>query len=217
MFIDFLEMLKDAMLNGDYKLFLLIVSVGIIFNLNTIHRYLDARKKSRIELLKECKENTVESRLREHYDDELQMEYFRLAHKHKATPLEIKLMLDVVDSSDNRLKLFHFFRADQFISYSRSELVKVEIPFFSAIYAYCVLAFSCLLMFAVLYGAIPNLTLDKVKVDMMGTIVLAVRSIFIIIISLFASTLSWPYYSAKQVKNELERQMNSKKSACSPD
>lgn len=201
-----INLVKDALENKSYELLVIIFFGLVLFRLEIIHTYVDARRKSRVTLLKECLDSSEkDSRLYIHYKESLESEYFRLSNKLRANSLERSLAFNVIDNSDNNVNMRHFSRADQFLSYSKSAGIKVKLTVFDRLWAWFSLFFACLLMAYALLLAASELTSESLNGNVILAIWLFCKSVLLMLGAVLVASLSWPYSAAKHIQKELDR------------
>ncbi|MCE7556368.1 hypothetical protein [Aliivibrio fischeri] len=207
MFIKMLEFLPFDFTVENLLTFVVVLLLLVIFKLNVIIDFFESRQKSRLEKIKNAIENTseVEKDLLAFYADQYSIEQFRLIEGFSPQIPERDEMIKVCKASNGRLAMVHFKRAWTLLGFDgKTILVKIGIKDeISAI----------IFKFAGLMSMIFGVLLASQLADktLLGFITILALALFFIGIALVFIYLTFPFYSAKRVKKELENQSKEKK------
>jgi hypothetical protein len=84
---------------------------GLVFNAKNIIAFIDTFKKRRLDLLKEAMSHSANEKLKSHYEDEIEGEYFRIAHKAKMDKGMRDACIEFYLEMEKRIPFSHFIQA----------------------------------------------------------------------------------------------------------
>ena len=102
----------ELLVEGKYIAFAFAVTLGLAFNARSIVAFFDAFRKRRIDLLKEATSlSTISENLKSHFEDEIEGEYFRIAHKVKMDKGIRDACVELYLNIEKRIPFSHFINA----------------------------------------------------------------------------------------------------------
>lgn len=94
-----------------YLAFAIAVVPGLVFNAKNIIAIVDIFKKRRLDLLKEALSHSANEKLKTHYEDEIEGEYFRITHNAKMDKGIRDACIDYYLEIEKRIPFSHFINA----------------------------------------------------------------------------------------------------------
>ncbi|XOB91768.1 hypothetical protein ACMC9M_15815 [Pseudomonadota bacterium 24LQ007] len=187
---------------GKYVAFSIAIVLGVLFNAKNILAFADTYKKRRIELLKEAVAiGSINENLKSHFEDEIEGEYFRLAHKVKMDKVIRDACIDWYAKLNRELSLSHFIRARPHLEVCDGEL-NVKISTFDKIgFWYNLIAGITLLLSGFMFLAMTNAINSQ---TILGVLVLVAMSLFLIVFGFFLLSQTFSVTSAKKVQQALQ-------------
>lgn len=199
--------IKELVTDKDYVTLALVIIATllllVVFRLNIVFDFFQARKRSEIGLHEEARDNAPEgSSLRQHYQDEIENEYFRLTWKIRVSKPLRNAMIKFLENSDGRIRKVHLVRAYKLMNPDTNRIDiqlklkhKIESWFFN-------LAGGLIMIF----GMLPLLRGWVSYGDIKTTLIAYSFGLVCIVGGMFFASLAFPYSSAKKVLAEAERQ-----------
>ncbi|MBL1320844.1 MAG: hypothetical protein COA63_007250 [Methylophaga sp.] len=106
------DKLVGLLSEGQYSAFAIAIALGVLFNASKILNFFDGVKKRRIDLLKEASSiRSLNENLKNHFEDEIEGEYFSLIHKVKMDKGLRDACIALYKKAERRLPFVHFLRA----------------------------------------------------------------------------------------------------------
>ncbi|MAR73477.1 MULTISPECIES: hypothetical protein [unclassified Halomonas] len=191
----------EFIFQGEYVAFSIAIVLGILFNLKHILSFADIYKKRRIELLKEAVfVDSINGNLKVHFEDEIENEYFRLAHKVKMEKVVRDACIDWHVRLNRELSIAHFIRARSHLEIKNGEL-EVKISTFDMIgYWYNIIAGILLLLIGSLFLTMTNAIQSQ---SIVGIVFVIGVSLFLIFFGLFLLSQTFSVVSAKRVQKAI--------------
>lgn len=195
MFDKALEYLSE----GRVAFSIVAVIFGVIFNAKKVIEFVDVFRKRRIELLQEAsKSEAVSPLLKEHFQKEIEDEYFRLAYKRR---MNEKLRILVLEISNNKdIPFFHFLRSASYLK-NNNGCLSVEIPLFDKIGYYFnnVLGFS-----SIVFGILISILIGEMAGhSILNAIILLGMSVFLLFMGVIMVFQSFSVYSGRLIERKL--------------
>jgi hypothetical protein len=197
-----LEPLLNALQNGNWGLFFVVIAIALIINLRAIQEFLEYRESRHERFVKEAiKIDSVDPLVRSFLAEELDHVLFKRVTGISADRALREKIKDLVDRSGGELKVSQIAKAKSHVKMKSGRLLIEFTAFdkFHSIVNYCfaiVIAVYALIFF-MLPSAIKGVTIQQLTVFMLIGILLFFFSLFII-------SQTSPYQVARKLKPIIE-------------
>jgi len=189
--------------NENYIIVAVIVVCTIVFNLNAIANFFDARKKVKINLINDALGNdNVTGATKKYLENLVEFEYF---HKITGVAAEKDIrekLIEAYESTHGKIRFSHFKRSVPYINFYNDQ-INIEIGWFSKIaFAYNIISAFCNFIGVVLLLSLIYFQTEVVVVDIyQGLMALTVM----FLLGMFFLSQSLPVVSSYYVKKHLEK------------
>lgn len=200
----------DAVQSGNILWLAVFLVVAAFMNASKIFDFLENRKKTQIKRLQEAATCTsLDEKFKDFVTHELQREYFLYIAKIAGEKQYRDKLFDIHKKSNGDLPFFHFRRASGFMKYEGGDVL-VKIDFMDKLASvFNAFGFMLFLFFGMAFFLL--IVINKPTSIMQNLSLLAGGFAFLGVAMLFASQ-TFPLYSAKKVRAEIEKQKHSQKS-----
>lgn len=188
---------------GKYMAFAVATVMGLLFNAKNILAFADIYKKRRIEILKEAIGlESINVNLKKHFEDEIEGEYFRLAHKVKLDKGIRDACIDWYYRLNRTISFSHFIRAKTHLDVQDGNLSVTISNFDKVGYWYNLIAGVGMLIFGFLLAAMIN----TIKTPtLIGVFTLLGISVFSISFGSYMLSQTLSVISARKVQQAIEQ------------
>lgn len=188
---------------GKYVAFAVATVMGLLFNAKNILAFADVYKKRRIEILKEAIGlESINVNLKRHFEDEIEGEYFRLAHKVKLDKGVRDACIDWYYRLNLAISFSHFVRARTHLEVRDGNLSVTISTFDKVGFWYNLVAGVGMLLFGFLLAAMINALKPPTLV---GVFILLGMCAFLIVFGFYMLSQTFSVVSAKKVQRAITR------------
>ena len=198
-----LSSLIEGVTSGNILVIAVIVAVAIIFNLEKIFGFVDARKKVKIQLIEESLTNShVSEKTKEHLENLIETEYFKSATGIYLEKEVREALIKAHLQTNGELKFKHFKRSIPYLKYKNSVL-SVNIGIMSKL----AFLYNSVFGFLSIITGLVFFMLPALSDDMSMTKIIPIYGVALFL-SCFGGLMliqSFPVISARRVRALLEK------------
>ena len=175
------------------------LGLTVIVNLKNIIPFLDGYKKRRMNLLKEVStDKEVDELIKSHIQDEIDTEYFKIAHGIKIEKSKALCIIKTHKELDNRVPFKSFINAHSMIGIEKGK-IKITIRKVDKLsHYYNNFTFFALFSFSPVIAALATVTENELE-----KLIYTSFSIICMVLSIVILATTRSYVSAKLIKKEL--------------
>lgn len=198
---DILDELIKSLSNGNILLGIVIIAIAFIFNYKKIVMFLEERKKARIgKLIEALKCEYVTGLTKEHLQDELVTEYFKITTGIRLEKQFREAVIQAHKSTNGEISFAHFKRSLPHLFFENNSL-RVEISQFEKASYWFNLVFGFIL--AALGLVLSILPSQVENINFLQILVILGTGLFFIVTSLFMLLQTFPVASARKIEKLL--------------
>lgn len=205
--IEVADKIFEVFKSGNFLWFIVYIMVTIFVKSQKILEFIEVRKKKQINRLLEASScNFLDEKFNEFLSLEIQCEYFQHISNISADKKNRDKIFDIHKKSDGRLPFSHIRRASSFFNFEDG--VKVELSFFDKLHhAYNYFGMILFLILGLLLfigSALEN------PITISQALIYVGSGLFSLLFAFLFLSQTFPYYSAKKVRDEIRRQEEEK-------
>lgn len=205
--IEIVSKIFEVLQSGNFLWLIVFIIVALFMKVQKILEFIEVRKKKQINRLLEASScNFLDEKFNEFLSFEIQSEYFQYISNISADKKDRDRIFEIHKKSDGRLPFFHIRRASSFFNFEDG--VRVELSFFDKLHhVYNYFGMILFLFLGLLLFIRPAL---ENPVTISQALIYVGSGLFSLLFAFLFLSQTFPYYSAKKVRDEIRRQEEEK-------